>query len=160
MKRWVLALLLATLAVFVMAGSEKYEEKFSLTITGVASGDDSTVIDTIWLPFNAKHRFNRVIGRVYWDSVQKHEPATSFLECSVMTVFKTVYGGLHTTLDSTKSAMVDAGTQTHTIIEGGLRDSLYGEKFYVILRVADTVGVTTDTTTTIQGRIELLHAFD
>ena len=147
----------------VFAGTKKYSEDTSLTITGVGSGDDSTVVDTYSI-FTSNHYGNRAIVVVDFDSVTEHGTGSTIdsfaLRDSIFVVLKGEYAGQYFTIDSTEDSLFDANNLTVTLAAGNL-DSLhkFGEQLYVIVRIADTVGLTTSSAAVFNFRIRVKYFY-
>ena len=160
-KRVVLMLLIgATLA---LGGVYKNEQSRSLTITGVSSGDDSTAVDTIAL-FNTRYYANRYWVTIEFDSVLQHGAGSttdSFgLRDSIFVVLKAHYAGQYITLDSTEDSLKD-NTTLRLDFTSDIGESLYkyGSEIFLIVRIADTVGLTEDSVATFKYRINGFHAY-
>ncbi len=162
LKRIVLMLLIgATLA---FGGAGRYGQSQSITITGVASGNDSTAKDSFPI-FNTMHYGNRYWMTIEFDSVTQHGEGSNVdsfgLTDSVFVVIRTEYAGQIITLDSTEATLVDASTLTLNFTGSGAGDSIqaYGEHLWVWVRIADTVGLTTDSVATFNFRISGIHLY-
>ncbi len=158
-KRVALILCLGLLASFSFAGKTIYEQTQSITITGVGSGDDSTATDSFSV-FNTMHYGNRYWLTVKFDSVEKHEPSGFGLRDTIIVVVKAEYAGQQITLDSTLDSLFDDNELTLDFTSG-VGDSIYnfGEHLWVWVRIADTVGATTDSAHVFNFHISGLHLY-
>ena len=161
-KRVVLMLLIG--AIFAMtsfAGKDYYTaSNKTLTITGVGSGDDSTVVDSYPI-FNTMHYGNRYWITVKFDSVEKHEPSGFGLRDSIFVVIFTEFEGQRIVLDSTEDTLKDDTELTLNFTGSGAGDSIqsYGEHLWVWVRIADTVGATTDSVHNFNFEISAIHLY-
>lgn len=159
LKRIALVFVLGLLATFILAGNSRYEQNKTITITGVSSGDDSTATDTYYV-FNTMHYGNRYWLTVDFDSVTKHEPSGFALRDTIIVVIKAEFAGQYITLDSTLDSLKDDAELTLNFTSG-VGDSIYnfGEHLMVIVRIADTVGATTDSVHSFNFEISGLHLY-
>lgn len=133
---------------------------FSITGTGVASGNDSVFQDTLQVA-NLMHFRNRYQFVLQVDSLPPIEGVGGgdFGDIdSITTILKSEFRGIWTTLDSVKGTMANSRF-TSSLIIGPLNDTLVGENLMLIIRIADTVGLVTDSSATFRGRWHLLHAW-
>ena len=164
-KRIALLLFLGLLATVSFAGKNYYTaSNKTLTITGHASNDDSTVVDSYPI-FNTMHYGNRYWMTIDFDSVTQHgEGSTtdSFaLRDSIFVVIFTEFEGQRIVLDSTEDSLKDATTLTLNFTGSGAGDSVqnYGEHLWVWIRIVDTVGLTTDSVANFNFEISAIHLF-
>ena len=161
MKRLVFMLIMGLLVAALLAQAKTRSKSFrySQTITGVGSGDDSTSVDSHFL-FSTQHYANRYWITVEFDSVTKHEPSGFGLRDSIFVAIYTEYEGQRILLDSTEDSLFDATTLTLDFTSG-LGDTLhlFGERMYIRIRIADTVGATTDSVHTFNYIINWFHAY-
>lgn len=153
-KRVVLMLLIG--ATIALSGTVRISTVFTGTLTGGASSQDSIYTDTHFI-VSGLHYGNRLMGTIILDSIITHEPSGFGLEDSVTMVLKSFYGDQWVTIDSVEKVMDDTETCTLFVVDG--RDSLYGDMVVLVIRIADTVGITTDTVVTFRVTTNLLHAF-
>jgi hypothetical protein len=162
-KRLVLILFLGLLVTVSFAGTRKYQYKEAITIIGVASGDDSTATDTFAI-FTTNHYANRYWITIDFDSVVPpetgHYPSGFGLRDTIIAVIKAEYAGQYITLDSTLDSLKVAAELTLDFTSDA-GDSLYkyGEQVYLIIRIADTVGATTDSAHTFNFTIRAKHSY-
>jgi hypothetical protein len=155
-KRIALLLFVGILATVSFAGTKKYQYNEAIVITGVGSGDDSTTTN---------HYANRYWITIDFDSVtgdnSGHQPAGFALRDSIFAVVKSEYAGQWITLDSTEDTLKDATELTINFTSDIAEDSLYkyGEQVYLIVRIADTVGSTTDSSHTFNFTIRAKHFY-
>ena len=154
-----IVLLVMALIVIGITKVNRIERRVQLTITGSAGGQDSIVTDTTVL-FQSEHFRNRVLGMVILDSVTQHTAGVtnSFgLADTVRLVLKSVLNGQYITLDSTGKTMTSA--TTCTLFVNNTIDSVYGERVVLITRIADSIGVDTDSIVRFNLNVKLLHGF-
>lgn len=159
-KRLILLLGLGLLATIAFGDVKTYRPSSkTITITGVASGDDSTAVDSFAI-FETRHYANRYWVTIDFDSVEKHEPSGFGLRDSIFVVITTEFAGQRIVLDSTEDSLFDANTLTLNFTSGP-GDSLYnfGEQIWLKVRIADTVGASTDSVHNFNFRIEGMHFY-
>ncbi len=160
-KRIALLLFLGLLATVSFAGKNYYTaSNKTLTITGHASNDDSTVVDSYPI-FNTMHYGNRYWLTVKFDSIEKHEPSGFGLRDSIFVVVFTEFEGQRVVLDSTEDSLKDDTELTLNFTGSGAGDSIqnYGEHLWVWVRIVDTVGATADSVHNFNFEISAIHLF-
>lgn len=165
MRKTIGVLIIAGLIMYSIGISKvnRISEKFSLSITGTAGGNDSTIVDSFYLS-DLNHWKNGVILSVYVDSQKFHNVAAGGdfgMVDSISVIVKSQFEDQWFTIDSLKKVMLGSATCTLATLNymQAATDSVYAEKLWLIIRIADTVGVTTDSVAIFKGRYEVLHKY-
>lgn len=147
---------LLALAAMVYAGSSQRHHNIKGTLTGAASGNDSVFNDTIHL-FSLPYYYNKLYGRIILDSIKDHNPSGFGLVDTVDLILKTHYAGRWQTIDSVRKVLAVATNCTLDVTD--TTEGLRGDDVYLIVRIADTVGVTTDSVVNITGQSKIKHDY-
>ena len=152
-------LLVVAFAIWAWANTNRVQQILNRTITGVASGNDSVLTDTTFL-FQTLHYRNRIIGTIILDSITQHTAGVtnSFgLADTVKLILKSFTNGQYVSIDSTGKVMTVA--TTCTLFVNNTVDSAYGDHIILITRIADSLGVDTDSIVRFRIRANLIHAY-